>query len=185
MRRIILVMAVMLVALAASAQRYSGRLETGYQFATGRDAFDQYILNTTHGVNFLDDRLFAGVGIGIGFSRHYRYDMCTLPVYADFRYSFNRFGVKPFFDVRIGYSHIWETEGVMGGEKEKGGIYVAPSIGIAIPVIRRFSLLVSAGYAYSRRSVESSPSIGVPYPIPYSKRTSDIGGWFVTAGIQF
>ena len=188
MKRIILAMAVMLVSVAASAQRYSGRIETGYQFATGHDAFDQYILNTTHGVSFAGDRLFAGVGIGVGFSQRYRYEHRTLPVYADFRYTLNRFFVKPYADIRIGYCHIWETEVWLGGGSgtTKGGVYVSPSIGIAIPLISRFSLLVGAGYAYSGRTVERTPPVGVPYPTyNYSKNTYDIGGWFVTAGIQF
>ena len=185
MKRIIFAMAVMLVAVAASAQKYSGRIETGYQFATGHDAFDQYILHTTHGVSFLGDRLFAGVGIGVGFSRHSDIKHHTLPVYADFRYTMKQFAVRPFADFRIGYSHIWrEIQDGGPGVKEKGGIYVAPSIGVEIPLINRFSLLISAGYAYSGRTIEFKPGIGAPN-YPYSKNTYDIGGWFVTAGIQF
>lgn len=185
MKRVIFAMAVMLVAVAASAQKYSGRIETGYQFATGHDAFDQYILNTTHGVSFAGDRLFAGVGIGVGFSQDYPFKYHTLPVYADLRYTIKRFAVRPFADFRIGYSHLWH-ETMDGGPsvKEKGGVYVAPSVGVEIPLISRFSLLISAGYAYSSRTVELMPGIGAPN-YPYSKNTYDIGGWFITAGIQF
>lgn len=187
MKRLILIMAVMLVAVAASAQRYSGRIETGYQFATGHDAFDQYILNTTHGVSFAGDRLFAGIGIGIGFSQNDDYNYRTLPVYADIRYSLNCFFLKPFAEFKIGYSHKWGDTNLVGCSdeiKDKGGLYIAPSLGISIPLISRFSLLVSTGYAYSTRTVYYGPHFLNPNR-PYTKSRYDMGGWFVTAGIQF
>ena len=183
MKRVFFAMAVMLVAVTASAQKYSGRIETGYQFATGHDAFDQYILNTTHGVSFAGDRLFAGVGIGVGFSRNYPFKYHTLPVYADLRYTVKRFAVRPFADFRIGYSHLWHEDLCGGGYVESGGFYVSPSLGVSIPLIDRFSLLISVGYAYSARNlrgVDSADTGHIPKDL-----TLDIGGWFVTAGIQF
>lgn len=64
----------------------------------------------------------------------------SLPVFADVRYTLCNLKVKPYIDMKIGYSELFEEEHDGGGYKSGGFIF--PSAGISLPVTKRLQFML-------------------------------------------
>ena len=97
-----------------------------------------------HGYRF--NRQFS---TGIGFGLHLYPGLVFMPLFADFRFHFNKHGISPFVNAEIGYTFT-QME-VLGFESSKdyfGGLLVNPAIGVRFPVKNKFSFIMSFGYRY-------------------------------------
>lgn len=75
------------------------------------------------------------VGIGSSVIMDYNNDNIAIPIYVSSRlYLTNNTAIRPYFSLSV------------GGEVYNGGWYINPSIGIDIPISKKFGLYLSAGY---------------------------------------
>lgn len=58
-----------------------------------------------------------------------------MPVFADVRYTVGNLKVKPYIDMKVGYSELIDEEHD-GGGYNSGGFYFSTSIGVSLPVVR-------------------------------------------------
>jgi hypothetical protein len=187
MKRITLFSATMIVSLIVACfpcmsyarnAHYKGFADVGYSTCNGNYGFKQVFVNTTHGVSMLSDRLFVGAGVGIGSSIDSNIeDVYTLPIYAASRYTLNKYEVKPFVDLKIGYAGMW-NEDTDGGGDLNGGFYLAPSLGISTTE-GKIGLNIAAGYSVVRAKYEENLE-----PLFITDKFN-AGGLFLTLGISF
>ena len=180
MKKVLLILGFMLCWVCGSAQApaYKGNIETGYSFGVGDHSVAQWLLQTVHGVDFIPDRLFVGGGIGLGISVESDVEAYTFPIFVDARYKFGQKRVRPYADMRAGYSFVWNDHHPGGNE---GGFYFAPSVGVAFKVSSALECNVGLGYTVQRAHYEfrSDPHYN-PTRINYNA-----GGLNLTVGLSF
>ncbi len=120
------------------SSRYHGFIEISLLPSHARQGIDNlgYAVNTTHGLQ-VTPHLFIGGGIGV-----YVYSPITgetdlppsiaLPLYGDIRVNILNGKISPFIDVKAGYSHLNNIEGVFFSPTF--GARFAPKSGPAINV---------------------------------------------------
>lgn len=109
---------------------YLGNVALGGTVGLDFDFGSRTTLFTTHGYSF-GNGAFAGMGTGVIMDFA---GQCTIPLFADFKYSFLDKTVSPFIDYKMGISLYNMTY---------TSLYVSPSVGFDIG---RFSL--SVGYVF-------------------------------------
>lgn len=103
----ILILVSFITTISVAQSRYRGFVNTGYSFGSGEYGFSQWHINTVHGVDLFHNNLFIGGGIGLGISTESDIlKTYSLPVFADVRYTLCNLKVKPYIDMKIGYSEL-------------------------------------------------------------------------------
>ena len=109
---------------------YLGNVALGGTVGLDYDFGSRTTLFTSHGYSFGNG---AFVGMGTGVIMDFA-GQCTIPLFADFKYSFLNKTVSPFIDYKMGISLY---------DMAYTSLYVSPSVGFDIG---RFSL--SVGYVF-------------------------------------
>lgn len=174
----------LITSISVAQSSYRGFVNTAYSFGSGEYGFNQWHINTVHGVVLFHNRLFIGGGIGLGISTESdRLKTYSLPVFADVRYTLSNLKVKPYIDMKIGYSELFDEEHDGGGDNS-GGLYIFPSAGVSLPVARKTSIHVGVGYTYNRAKYEFSYIPGTGSLGRDSKRFN-AGGLTLSVGFSF
>ena len=185
MKKLLPILIILILAFDSKSQTaiYRGNVEIGYQIGTGSGMkIDQLMVSTTHGAVFGNGRWFAGAGIGFGCSTNYTPRLYTFPVYGAFRYMVTSVRLRPYIEMKLGYSVCGISGSIYGSGSYKGGVCTSPSVGITVPLNSALALDFGVGYAYQRVSYES-PFTGSGYPIVKSHFNG--GGWFLKAALAF
>ncbi len=98
--------------------KYQGSADIAYSVGVGDWRSDRIELSTSHGC-LINPYFYFGAGFGVHF--HYNADIVTVPIFADFRGNLMKGRIKPFVNLRIGYS--------VG---DIGGLYLSPMVGVSI-----------------------------------------------------
>lgn len=109
---------------------YLGNVAVGGTIGLSNDFGSRATLFTSHGYSFGNG---AFVGLGAGVIMDFA-GQCTIPVFADFKYSFLNKTVSPFIDYKMGASLY---------NLSHASLYVSPSVGVDVG---RFSF--SIGYVF-------------------------------------
>lgn len=109
---------------------YIGNVALGGTVGLSNDFGTRATLFTSHGYSF-GHGVFAGLGTGVIMDFA---GQCTIPLYADFKYSFLDRIVSPFVDYKMGVSLY---------DLAYASLYVSPSVGVDVG---RFSF--SIGYVF-------------------------------------
>lgn len=185
MRKSLFLLIILCITSVSSAQsNYRGFINSGYSFGVGEYGFDQWNINTVHGVEFLHNSLFIGGGVGFGVStENHRLKTYSIPVFADVRYTVGNLKVKPYIDMKAGYSELIDEEHD-GGGYNSGGFYFSSSIGVSLPVVRKTSVHIGLGYTYNRAIYEFSyiPGDG---KTGSENKTFNAGGITLSVGVSF
>lgn len=180
----ILILVSFITTISVAQSRYRGFVNTGYSFGSGEYGFSQWHINTVHGVDLFHNNLFIGGGIGLGIStesdilRTY-----SLPVFADVRYTLCNLKVRPYIDMKIGYSELFDEEHDGGGDNS-GSLYISPSVGVSLPVTKKTSIHVGIGYTYNQAKYEFSyiPGTG---SMGRNNTRFNAGGLTLSVGVSF
>lgn len=115
--------------------RYEGSADVGYSIGVSAiDGTGRVHLSTSHGCRLIP---YLYVGAGAEFDYYHTGSGYGIPIFADFRGYFTQQAVKPFLNLRIGYS-VGDVE----------GLYFSPSAGINFK-----KLDISLGYTYQKAGV--------------------------------
>ena len=180
----ILILVSFITTISVAQSRYRGFVNTGYSFGSGEYGFSQWHINTVHGVDLFHNNLFIGGGIGLGISTESDIlKTYSLPVFADVRYTLCNLKVRPYIDMKIGYSELFEEKHDGGGYKS-GGFYISPSAGISLPVTKNTSTHVGIGYTYNQAKYEFSyiPETG---SMGRNNKRFNAGGLTLSVGVSF
>ncbi len=150
--------------------KYQGSVDLGYSFGVGGLPFDRIELSTFHGCS-VGSYFYVGFGLGAHFYydvSEYLIDDCafSLPIFADFRGNLMNGNIKPFLDLRIGYSFC-----------DFDGLYLSPSVGISIG-----KLDISLGYTLQKTNI-----LWVYCSSPYDwwEESSNLGAVTLKMGVRF
>ena len=175
---VLLFMAMMMYYCSLQAQgiEYRGYIDTGYSFGAGDRSKPQWLLQTVHGMDFIPGHLFVGGGVGVGIAVESGEKAYSLPVFADVRYTLGDSKVRPYADIRTGYSFIWDSKHPGGNE---GGFYFAPSVGVMVPVSS--GVAINAGLCYMLSRAHYSYGHGI------NRENTDYnaGGMGLMVGVTF
>lgn len=163
--------------LQAQDSIYRGYIDTGYSFGAGDRSTPQWLLQTVHGVDFIPEHLFVGGGVGVGIAVESGEEAYSLPIFADARYTIGSHKVRPFVDMRAGYSLIWNSKHPGGNE---GGFYFAPSVGVTVPVASGIAINAGLGYTVARAHYKKGDS-----PSNSQKFDYNAGGVNLMVGVTF
>ena len=107
----------------------------GSSFIEGESS-TSFNLTTSHGIQ-INPQTFMGAGIGVNLSSSSAYDEATViaPIFGQARFNFLNKQISPYLDFKGG--------GTVGDFK---GGYVEPSIGVSMPVARRFAIDFAFAY---------------------------------------
>lgn len=125
---------------------------------------------------------------GVGFGVHLYPGLVYLPLFADFRFHFNKHGISPYMNVAIGYSFAqMEILGYHSTKDYYGGLLVNPAFGFRFPVHDKFSFIMSFGYRYQQAKIYTHNSIfgtNNPYASEYYQGYT-LGYMNVKMGFEF
>lgn len=173
---IMLIAAVVMTAMTASAVRYKGygELTAGGMFPPSQyGSGASFGISTSHGVEIIDG-LFAGGGIAGTFASYDEGDDYAglVVAFAEVRYNFLRKSrISPFVGTRIG--------GGYEGYGENGCFYFSPAVGCTFNLTKRFGLDVSLGYSLYNNKEEIHDRYG------YYDEVCNIHGISVRFGVHF
>lgn len=126
------------------ASGYQNILEVAYNLGGSPNSEKFAKLNMIFGHRF-NPYFAAGLGTGFKYSWHGRY--VSIPVFADFRGSFNQKPVSPYWSMSLGY--YFDASNRMKGQ----GLMVNPQIGMKFKVAGNRSLSVGLGYEFQKRKL--------------------------------
>lgn len=170
-----------ITSLSVAQSSYRGFVNTGYSFGSGEYGFNQWHVNTVHGVDLFQNSLFIGGGIGFGISTESdRYKTYSLPVFADVRYTLCNLKVNPYIDMKIGYSELFDEEKDGGGDNS-GGLYISPSVGVSLPLARKTSIHVGIGYTYNQAKFGYIDT----FTLERNSKRFNAGGFTLSVGVSF
>lgn len=183
MRRIFLLLAsVILTVIGMSAQwnlqpGYHSYYEAGVGIGSGKASKTNFEVSTSQGYQIIPTYLYLGTGAA--FQAFFNADgACGFPVFVNLRSHFSPSKVSPFFDVRVGYVSLTNSN-----IYTSGGLYLNPSLGLRFAV-GHIGLNIRAGYTweYAKANVtELDRLLGVYY----NWQRKNIGGANVLVGIDF
>ena len=142
------------------------------EFTFGRDVLRNHSNDAITGAAESNPQLSIGIqdingfrfsrqfSAGIGFGLHLYPGLVYMPLFADFRFHFNKKGISPYINAAIGYSFTQMQ--ILGFESSKdyyGGLLVNPAIGVRFPVRSRFSFIMSFGYRYQEARIYTHNAI--------------------------
>ncbi len=180
----ILIILLFITSVSFAQINYRGSVNTGYTFGVGEYGFNQWNINTIHGVEVLHSSLFLGGGIGVGISTESdRLKTYSIPVFADVRYTVSSLKFKPYLDMKIGYSELIDEEHD-GGGYNSGGLYLSPSIGVSLPLAGKTFIHIGLGYTYNKAIYEFSYIPGTGKNGSENK-TFNAGGLTLSVGVSF
>jgi hypothetical protein len=173
-RHVLITFVVFLVStFQAEAQvRFSGRIETGYQYFQHRTIIyepepgsvwkgynlkeKQNGMNVTavNGLTFIDGRLFTGIGLGyLNFE-----GIEGVSIYGDFEYLPLKYKLSPLVNLKLGYNHIWNQY-----EGGTGTMHTEFGIGLNYKLKEKFGLYVKAGVLMTQQSLLIPITLGFRY----------------------
>lgn len=176
-RTFVTVLLIAFMACFVQAQRpaYRGFIDSGYNFGGDSGAVGHWFLNSTHGVDFIPDRLFVGGGVGVGISTGDDHAVCySMPLYAAARYTFSGHKVAPYLDVKAGYAFLWDKGRETG--RNIGGFYFSPSAGVALPLTGSSSAYFGLGYSLQRAGYTVAN---------VDPKHFNAGGFYLTLGVTY
>ena len=98
----IIIILLFITSVSFAQVNYRGFVDTGYTFGVGEYGFNQWNINTIHGVEVFHSSLFLGGGIGVGIStENDRIKTYSIPVFADVRYTVSGLKFKPYLDILL------------------------------------------------------------------------------------
>lgn len=114
---------------------YMGMVDIGYSIdVSSFGGAGRVELSTSHGCLIMP---FLYVGGGVGFQYYHSASGFNIPIFADLRGYPMKGDIKPFLNIRIGYS-VGDID----------GLYFSPSVGVSL---KRFD--ISVGYTMQKASV--------------------------------
>lgn len=147
-------------ALVTKAQvTYSGRIETGYQHYLFRaitvdpgpgwkgynldEKQNGYSFTTSNGLAFAKRKLFTGIGLGyLNFE-----GIEGISIFGDFEYSPLKSKLTPIFNLRPGYSHIWNQY-----KNGTGTMHTEFGLGVNYKMKERFGIYLKSGILITQQS---------------------------------
>lgn len=113
---------------------YMGMVDVGYSVDTRGVGAGRVEVSTSHGCLLIP---YLYLGAGVGFQYYHSASAFNIPIFANFRGYPMKGDIKPFLDLRIGYS-VGDID----------GLYFSPSVGVSL---KRFDL--SIGYTMQKATV--------------------------------
>lgn len=113
---------------------YMGIVDVGYSVDTRGVGAGRVELSTSHGCLIIP---YLYVGGGVGFQYYHSASLFNIPIFADFRGYAMKGDIKPFLNIRIGYS-VGDID----------GLYFSPSVGVSL---KRCD--ISVGYTMQKATV--------------------------------
>lgn len=165
MKRLILCVLVLIIAVAVSAQ--SRVYEDGYRGNVEMEVgalLDNYMslgILTSHGYG-TSYGLYAGIGTGLICTPNY-YSFIAIPVFTDVKYNFTDQVFSPFVRMRLG--------SMINTDNYSAGVYYAPSVGVDMGCIS-----IAFSYNYN----EGKTLVSNHHSIIYHRHAFDVGlaWWF-------
>lgn len=119
-------------------------LRDGIDFDEGTD-LTTFSITTIHGVQ-LNSHMFVGGGVSLDVANDSYYDetAVTLPVFADFRYSFLNKRVTPYVEERLGYS-----------AGDLSGLYEGIFVGCDFAIKPKFAIYAGLGVTMQYRDFDT------------------------------
>jgi len=191
MRKVILLFALLLSAIASSAQNtakncYRGFVDAGYSVGIGDYDFGRIEVNTSHGYQ-INPYLFIGAGTGLHFMASYktkdmdipldvRDSKVDIPVFANIRCNFLKKKVSPFVDVKGG-TYVTNS----------GGLYVNASAGCRFSINEKQAINLSVGYTTEKLQFETFDRFISHTSMEYTRYTTlyDTEAITVKLGFEF
>ena len=152
--------------VAVPAERES---ENGYvnilEFTFGRELLHNHSNSAMTGSANSNSQMSIGIqdvngyrfnshfSAGIGFGMHIYPGLFYMPVFADFRFRFQK-RTTPFISLGIGYTFTqMEVIGFQSTKDYYGGLMVNPSFGFRLPMGSRAGFIMSFGYRYQEAKI--------------------------------
>lgn len=159
---------------------YRGNAETGFVIGGGDYGQTEWILQTTHGYQFIPTYLFVGGGVGVGVPTGDKLKASAM-LYGDIRSHFTKTTFSPFVDIQLGYQWNRNDNVAKHGYNIQDGFYFSPAIGVNYALNRTISFDLSVGYTLAEAPIYfgTSTADGVPH------ETKNIGGFTVKLGVNF
>lgn len=158
---------------------YRSFYDLGVNIGTGSMSKTNFEVSTSQGYQIVPTYFY--IGTGAAFQAFFNADgACGFPVFVNFRSNFSPGSASPFFDLRVGYASLTNSN-----VYSNGGFYLSPSIGIRIKLSNTVGLNLRAGYTWEYAKVNQSyfkPREDVWGSI---WKTKNIGGATIMAGIDF
>ena len=157
---------------------YLGFVDFGYTIKTGKYGEDRLEFLTSHG-NQQNPYFYLGVGTGI----HYFIDseVIVLPLFCDIRGTIiPMHTVSPVFGLKMGYSFNTKDD-------FRGGLYLAPSLGIRFLASGKTAMNFSIGYSAQRLNYVSTYNHYYDYNRYYESSSvskQNISGFSIKFGIE-
>jgi hypothetical protein len=161
----------MLSPISAEAQlNYSGRVETGYQHYSFRtitvepgsnwkgynldEKQNGFNFTTVNGLTFNNRKLFTGIGLG-----YLNYEGINgVSIFGDLEYLPLKKRISPLFNLRIGYSHIWNQYA-----DGSGTVYTELGLGLNYKIKEKFGIYIKSGMVITQQSVLIPITLGFRY----------------------
>lgn len=185
MKRILFLITVaLLIPTALRAQwnqtpGYRSFYEMGVNIGSGNASKSNFEISTTQGYQIIPTYLYLGTGAG--FQAFFNADgACGFPVYVNMRSHFSPGKVSPFFDVKVGYASITNSNWYSGG-----GFYLNPSIGLRFAVSNSLGLSLRAGYTLEYARVNGSLLNNTDNYGYNDWAHTNIGGVLIQIGLDF
>lgn len=140
---------------------YKGFVEGGYTFGD----WGYGVVMTSHGCQ-INRHFFVGFGTGAKFID----GEVFVPIYGDFRVSFLKSNITPFFGTKIGYSI-----------HEAGGFMFEPAVGVRFGFTDSFAMNFSAGYELQKAEVFY---YSYYYGYGFTEK-ENVGGFMLKLGFEF
>ncbi len=139
---------------------YAGRIEVGrqqYAFRTVRvdpgPNWKGYVLDnkqngfsiaSSNGLSFVNKKLYAGIGL-----EYFNFEgIDGVSVFGDFEYLPLKAKVSPFFNLRVGYNHLWNQY-----EGGNGTIHTEFLLGLNYSINEKYGLYTKSGMLLMQQSL--------------------------------
>ena len=157
---------------------YRSFYDLGVNLSTGGISKNNFEISTSQGYQLVPTYFY--IGTGVAFQAFFNADgACGFPVFINLRTNLSSASVSPFFDVRVGYASISNSD-----YYRNGGFYLNPSVGMRIALSKTVGLNLRVGYTlqYAKTSVYYSDYNDDIY---HRWQNKNIGGINIQAGIDF
>lgn len=191
MKKILLMIAVAIISLTASAQNtasscYRGFADAGYTFGIGDYDMGRFEINTSHGYQ-INPFIYLGAGLGLHFMPEYetpdmdialdsRESKVDIPIFANAKFNMSKGKYTPFIDGKVG-TYVTNN----------GGLYMNVSAGLRIATNEKQAVNVSIGYTREELEFETFDSFFGTSSMKYytSSRKLTTEGIAIKVGYEF
>lgn len=191
MKKILLMIAVAIISLTASAQNtasncYRGFADAGYTIGIGDYDMGRFEINTSHGYQ-INPFIYLGAGLGLHFMPEYetpgmsialdsRESKVDIPVFANAKLNMSKSKYAPFVDGKVG-TYVTNN----------GGLYMNISAGLRIATNERQAVNISVGYTREELEFETFDGFFGTSSMKYytSSRKLTTEGLAIKVGYEF